>query len=71
MITKKVERTVIVAENGMEFSVMENPERIENYDDLVKECRKHYGHLLDKFSFDDFLKERREEAEREWKEWKE
>lgn len=68
MMTKTVERTVVVAKDGTTLSVMERPEGLGTFEDYhrkVQEYRKQYAHLLDKQSFDGFLKERKEEAARE------
>lgn len=69
MVTKTIEKTVVIAKDGTSLSVMERPEGLGTFADYhrkVQEYRKQYAHLLDKQSFDDFLKERKEEAAREW-----
>lgn len=72
MITKKVERTVVVADNGMEFTLMERPEGLgtfEDYHRLVQEYRKKYPEVFERMpSLDEYLQERRREAALEWKE---
>lgn len=71
MVIKTIEKTVVIAKDGTPLSVMERPEGLGTFADYrhkVQKYRKQYGHLLDRQSFDDYLKERREEATREWDE---
>ncbi len=72
MITKKVEKTAVVADNGMEFSIMERPEGLgtfEDYHRLVQECREKFPEAFARVpSLDEYIRDRREEAAREWRE---
>ena len=71
MVTKTIEKTVVIAKDGTLLSVMERPEglgTLADYHRKVQNYRKQYAHLLDRQTFDDYLKERREEAAREWAE---
>lgn len=70
MITKIVEKTVVLTQDGTALSVMERPEgvgSIEDFHNELAEIRKQYGHLLKQQTLDEYLAERRIEAEREWK----
>ncbi len=71
MVFKKMEKTVVIAKDGTPLSVMERPEGLGNLEDYhrkVEHYRTLYSHILDKQSFDDYLKEGRVEAAREWTE---
>lgn len=71
MITKTVEKTVVIAKDGTPLSVMDRPEglgTIAEYHLKVEKYRKQYAHLINRQSFSDYLKERKEEAAREWTE---
>ncbi|MDR1744940.1 MAG: hypothetical protein LBS30_04215 [Planctomycetota bacterium] len=71
MVTTTVEKTVIIAKDGTPLSVMERPEGLGTFEDYrrkVQRYRKQYAHLLNRQSFDDYLRERKEEAAREWDE---
>lgn len=71
MIVKTVKKTVVIAKDGTPLSVMERPEglgTIAEYHRKVEKYRKQYAHLINRQSFDDYLKERKEEAAREWAE---
>ena len=71
MVTKTIEKTVVIAKDGTPLSVMERPAGLGTFTDYrrkVENYRKQYAHLLDRQSFDDYLKERRDEAAREWAE---
>ncbi len=71
MVTKVVEKSVVIAKDGTPLSVMERPEGLGTFADYhrkVQNYRGQYAHLLDRQSFDDYLKERKEEAAREWDE---
>lgn len=70
MVTKIAEKTVVLTRDGTALSVMERPEGVGSIDDFHKELveiRKQYGHLLKQHPLDEYLAERRLEAEREWK----
>lgn len=71
MVTKTVEKTVVIAQDGTPLSVMERPKGLGTFADYhrkVQNYRNQYAHLLDRQSFDDFLRERKEDAAREWDE---
>ncbi len=66
-----MEKTVVIAKDGTPLSVMERPEGLCTFADYhrrVQGFRKQYAHLLNRQSFDNYLKERKEETAREWKE---
>lgn len=69
MVTKIVEKTVILTQDGTALSVMKRPEGLGTIDDFHNDLvaiRKQYGRLLNQQSLDTFIAERRIEAEREW-----
>ncbi len=71
MITKTVEKTVVIAKDGTPLTVMERPDGLGTFADYhsrVQKYRQQYAHLLNRQSLDDYLKERKVEAAREWKE---
>lgn len=62
MVTKTVEKTVVIAVDGTPLSVQERPEGLGTYADYhrkVQGYRKQYAHLLDRQSLDDYLEERK------------
>lgn len=68
MVTKTMEKTVVLAKDGTPLSVMERPTGLGTFEDYhrkVQKFRKQYGNLLDKQSFDEYLGERKKEAARE------
>lgn len=70
MVTKVAEKTVVMTRDGTALSVMERPGGIGSLDDFhmeLAEIRKQYGHLLKRQAPDEYLAERRAEAEREWR----
>jgi hypothetical protein len=70
MVTKVAEKTVVLTRDGAALSVMDRPEGIGSIEDFhreLAEVRKQYGHLLKRQSLDEYLAEKRLEAEREWK----
>lgn len=70
MVTKIAEKTVVLTRDGTALSVMERPGGIGTIEDFhreLAEVRKQYGHLLKQQPLDEYLAERRLEAEREWK----
>ncbi len=70
MATIMIEKPVVFTLEGTALSVMERPGGLGTIDDFHKdliEIRKQYGHLLQQQSLDEYLAERRIEAEREWK----
>lgn len=70
MITKTAEKAVVLAPDGTALSIMDRPGGIGSIEDFHKELdeiRKQYGHLLKQQSLDEYLAERRLEAEREWR----
>ena len=71
MRTQTVEKTAVIAQDGTPLSIMERPEGLGTFADYhwkVQKYRKQYASLLDRQSFDEYLKERKQEAAREWKE---
>lgn len=69
MVTKIIEKTVVVGKDGTAMSIMERPEGLGTFADYhrkVRDYRKQYAHLLNKQSLDEYLVERKKEAEREW-----
>lgn len=70
MLTEKIKNAAAAAD-GTELSVMERPEGLGTFDDyhrFVQECRKKYPEAFARLpSLDEYLKERREEAAREWR----
>ena len=70
MVTKIAEKTVVLTRDGVALSVMERPDGIGSIEDFhreLDEVRKQYGHILNRQSLDQYLAERRIEAEKEWK----
>ncbi len=70
MVTRIAEKTVALTRDGAALSVMGRPDGVGSIEDFHKELveiRKQYGHLLQQQSLDEYLAERRIEAEREWK----
>lgn len=68
MASKTLEKYVVYTKDGTPISVMEDPESVgslDEYHEWLKGIRKKYAHLLNKQSFDDYLREKHEEAERE------
>jgi hypothetical protein len=68
MVFTVAEKNVVLTKNGTALSVMESPGSvgsIENFHKKLVEIRKQYGHLLKRQSLDEYLAERRLEAERE------
>ena len=69
MVTKIVEKTVVLTQDGTALSVMERPEGVGSIKDFHKELaeiRKQYGHLLKQQPLDEYFAERRLEAKQEW-----
>ncbi len=69
MLTKTVEKTVVIAADGTPLSVMERPEGLGSFADYhrkVQQRREQYADALNSRSFDEFLRERKEDAAREW-----
>ena len=70
MVTKIVEKNVVLTKDGVVLSVMERPDGVGSIEDFHKELaevRKQYGHLFKRQPLDAYISERRIEAEREWK----
>ncbi len=66
---KKVEKTVLVTDDGIELSFTKRPGTLDDWMREVEEARKQYPHLFERqSSLDEYYKDRREEALREWKE---
>ena len=66
MVIKTVEKTVVIARDGTPLSVMERPNGLGTFEDYhrkVQNYRRQYAHLLNSQSFNDFLKERKEELD--------
>lgn len=68
MVTKTVEKEVIYSKDGTPYSVTIVPGSLRGYHEWVKKIQAELGHLLTHESVDDFIKARREEAEKEWDE---
>lgn len=68
MLTKTVEKTAIIAKDGTPLSLMERPHGLGTFADYhrkVQRYRKQFSELLNRQTFDDFIKERKDEAARE------
>ncbi len=71
---KIVRREVQVNDDGSEKLLSEEvlsekvEETIEDYWEFVRKCREQYPEAFAKLSVDEVIRERREEAEREWNE---
>lgn len=68
MVTKTIEKTVVITRDGTPLSVMERPGglgSIEEYHHDLEAVRIKYGHLLRSLSLDEYLDERHSEAKRE------
>lgn len=72
LVRKKVERTVLIADDGAEYELMERPGGVgtlEDYDRKLKDARRQFPHLFARLpSTEEYIRERREEAALEWKE---
>ncbi len=72
MYKKKVERTVLVTDNGEEVSLMERPNglgTIKEYFRKVEEYRKQHPELFERLpTTEEYIREKRKEAVREWEE---
>lgn len=66
-------KKIIYRVDGTPMAVWAHPngntlEAFENYEKKLEEARKQYGHLFKQCTVDDFIAEKRREAELEWRE---
>ena len=69
---KKVEKTVLVTDDGQENAIVELPEKrgsFADYERLLQEARKRYPEAFARLpTTEEYIRMRREEAAREWEE---